>query len=50
MDVGGKIYAFLQQCRLTSGIKKIGYWMRPRVGLDVLEKRKISCSYGDSNH
>jgi hypothetical protein len=33
----------------NAGTHWIGSWMGPRAGLHVLQKRKISCSYWDSN-
>ena len=33
----------------NTGTHFIGGWMGPRVGLDVLEKRKTPCPYRDSN-
>jgi hypothetical protein len=50
MDVIRKLYAFtvLLPGKKT-GAYWIGGWVGPTEGLDVLEKRKISSSYRDSN-
>jgi hypothetical protein len=50
MEVSGQIYA---PTALTPGkdpgIYWIGDWVGSRTGLDVLEKRRISCPCRDSN-
>jgi hypothetical protein len=51
--VGGMTAAFVLNLDLTSeerssGVLCTGSWMDPRGCLDALEKRKLSCHYGES--
>jgi hypothetical protein len=50
---GGEWSASLS-CRFTPreaapGTRCIGGWLGPRAGLDIMEKRQISCPYRESN-